>query len=125
MLPRGVLLDQVVAGMTAEDCVVSALGNLTRDLFARTAHLRERSFYCLGAMGSVAPLALGLSLARPGIRVFALEGDGSLLMNLGGLVTLRRYGSARVRLVVCDNGCYESTGGQPSQPPGAAMRSPS
>jgi TPP-dependent trihydroxycyclohexane-1,2-dione (THcHDO) dehydratase len=80
--------------------------------------MRGRCFYCMGSMGSVAPVAVGISLARPTIRVLALEGDGSLLMNLGTLATLRRYGSSHIRLIIFDNGCYESTGGQVCQPEG-------
>jgi thiamine pyrophosphate-dependent acetolactate synthase large subunit-like protein len=121
MLQRRSVIGEVVRGMKASDCVVSALGNISRDLYAVTAGMRERAFYCMGSMGSVTPLALGISLARVERRVFALEGDGSLLMNLGALVTLRRYGSRRVRLIVFDNGCYESTGGQPSQPDGLRL----
>ena len=68
--------------------------------------------------GSVVPFALGISLARPTVHVFAIEGDGSLLMNLGGPVTLRRYSRGRITLIVFDNRRYESTGGQSSQPDG-------
>jgi len=66
-------------------------------------------------MGNVIPLGVGIAAARPALRVVCLEGDGSLLMNLGCLATVRRYGG-RLQIVVVDNGCYESTGGQPSQP---------
>jgi len=116
MLDRTETLKTIVAHATAEVCLISALGYITRDLFSLTSDLRERCFYCMGSMGSVVPLALGVSLARPSVHVFALEGDGSLLMNLGGLVTLRRYARGNVSVFVFDNRCYESTGGQPSQP---------
>ena len=117
MLQRFQALEQIVRGAGDEACVVSPLGFVTRDLFALTEELRERCFYCMGSMGSVVPLALGISLARPAVHVCAIEGDGSLLMNLGALVTLQRYGGAgKISLFVFDNGCYESTGRQPSQP---------
>jgi thiamine pyrophosphate-dependent acetolactate synthase large subunit-like protein len=118
MLDRGAALATIVESLRDRDFVVCGLGYLSRDLYARTAAVRDRCLYCMGSMGSVVPTALGVSLARPAVRVLALEGDGSLLMNLGSLVTLRRYGSGRVRLIVFDNNCYESTGGQPSQPAG-------
>jgi phosphonopyruvate decarboxylase len=89
---------------------------VTRDLFSLTEELRERCFYCMGSMGSIVPLALGISRSQPEVHVCAIEGDGSLLMNLGALVTLRRYAQGAISLFVFDNGCYESTGGQPSQP---------
>lgn len=118
MLSRIEALSQIIRRLDSHSCIVSPLGYITRDLFSLTAELRERCFYCMGSMGSVIPLALGISLARPAVHVFAIEGDGSLLMNLGALVTLRRYNRGRVTLIVFDNRCYESTGGQPSQPDG-------
>jgi thiamine pyrophosphate-dependent acetolactate synthase large subunit-like protein len=118
MLARIEALRQIINRLDRHSCVVSPLGYITRDLFSITAELRERCFYCMGSMGSVVPLALGISLARPQIHVFAIEGDGSLLMNLGALVTLRRYGRGNISLLIFDNRCYESTGGQPSQPDG-------
>jgi len=121
VISRTLAIEHVVAAVGPRDVVVGGLGFLSRDLYARTSRLRERCFYCMGSMGSVVPIALGLSLAQPSIRIFALEGDGSLLMNLGTLATLRRYGSPRVKLCVFDNGCYESTGGQRSQPDGLQL----
>lgn len=116
LLSRKTALERIVQTLNNHDCLVSALGYISRDLYALTGSMRARCFYCMGSMGSVTPLALGISLACPDVKVFALEGDGSLLMNLGTLATLRRYGCDRVRLVVFDNGCYESTGRQLSQP---------
>lgn len=118
MIARAAAIDSVVASMGPNDFAVCALGYLSRELYSRAELVRERCLFCMGSMGSVTPVALGIMLARPAARVLALEGDGSLLMNLGTLATLRRYGSPRVRLLVFDNGCYESTGGQPSQPEG-------
>jgi thiamine pyrophosphate-dependent acetolactate synthase large subunit-like protein len=118
MLDRGEALRKIVEHVSDDVCLISPLGYVTRDLFALTPNLREQCFYCMGSMGSVAPLALGVSLAAPAKHVYAIEGDGSLLMNLGSLVTLRRYGKGNVSLFIFDNRCYESTGAQPSQPDG-------
>ena len=109
--------------MDANDFAVCGLGYLSREFYARSERIRDRCLYCMGSMGSVVPISLGVSLAKPHVRVLAIEGDGSLLMNLGTLSTLRRYGSPRVRLLVMDNGCYESTGGQPSQAEGFYLES--
>ena len=121
MLSRRMAVEAIVDNVQERDAVVSALGYVSREVHAHSATMRDRCFYCMGSMGSVTPLALGIALARPDIGVFALEGDGSLLMNLGTLVTVRRYGPPQLRLVIFDNGHYESTGGQPSQPDGFAL----
>jgi thiamine pyrophosphate-dependent acetolactate synthase large subunit-like protein len=70
------------------------------------------------AMGHATSMGLGLALARPDRRVIVLNGDGSMLMNLGSLVTVTAAQPANLVLIVCDNGVYEVTGAQPT--PGAA-----
>ena len=67
--------------------------------------------YMPSAMGQGPALGLGLALAHPERGVIVLNGDGSMLMNLGSLVTLANQ-PANVYLVIMDNGIYEVTGGQ-------------
>jgi thiamine pyrophosphate-dependent acetolactate synthase large subunit-like protein len=67
--------------------------------------------YLPSAMGHAPGLGLGLALARPGRGVVVVTGDGSMLMNLGSLVTLARH-PAQVYLLILDNDLYEVTGGQ-------------
>lgn len=67
--------------------------------------------YMPSAMGQAPTLGLGIALSKPGQRVIVLNGDGSMLMNLGSLVTLANH-PANVYLVTLDNGIYEITGGQ-------------
>lgn len=92
--------------------VLSNLGRNTYDLFA--AGDRPQNFYTWGAMGTVSSVALGLALARPDLRVVVLDGDGSLLMNLGSLATIASLRPANLIHIVCDTGTYETTGGQAS-----------
>src|SRR5207244_7233473 len=69
--------------------------------------------YMPSAMGQGPALGLGLALAHPERGAIVLNGDGSMLMNLGSLVTLANH-PANVYLVILDNGIYEVTGGQPT-----------
>jgi thiamine pyrophosphate-dependent acetolactate synthase large subunit-like protein len=57
---------------------------------------------------------LGIALARPDVRVIALDGDGSLLMNLGSLCTIAATAPPNYALVVWDNEVHQTTGGQPT-----------
>lgn len=66
-----------------------------------------------GAMGKASSVGLGLALARPDRKVLVLDGDGSLLMNLGSLVTIGGAAPKNLVVMVCQNGVYEITGGQP------------
>ena len=91
--------------------VISNLGRNTYDLYA-AAKDRPENFYMWGAMGSATPVGFGLALAQPDRRVLVLDGDGSLLMNLGCLATIAVHRPANLALIVFDNGTYETTGGQ-------------
>jgi thiamine pyrophosphate-dependent acetolactate synthase large subunit-like protein len=68
----------------------------------------------LGSMGLAFPIALGVALAQPDRRVFALEGDGSLLMQLGALSTIAALKPENLIMIVMDNGIYQITGAQPT-----------
>jgi sulfopyruvate decarboxylase subunit beta len=70
-------------------------------------------FYIPSAMGQAPDLGLGLALAQPQRGVVVVNGDGSMLMNLGSLVTLANH-AVPLYLLVMDNGIYEVTGGQPT-----------
>jgi sulfopyruvate decarboxylase subunit beta len=66
-----------------------------------------------GAMGLASSHALGLALGRPDRRIIVLDGDGSLLMNLGSLVTIAAQAPPNLYHLVCQNGTYEANGGHP------------
>ena len=67
----------------------------------------------IGAMGLASSHALGLALGRPEKRVIVLDGDGSLLMNLGSLVSIAAAAPRNLLHFVCENGTYEANGGHP------------
>jgi len=92
------------------DPIVASLGHPAYDLYA--AGDRAANFYTWGSMGLASSLGLGLALARPELRVFVLDGDGSLLMNLGSLATIGLLQPANLTVIVMDNGEYATTGGQ-------------
>jgi phosphonopyruvate decarboxylase len=71
------------------------------------------------AMGSAPSMGLGLALAQPNRRVIVCNGDGSMLMNLGSLVSIANAGVTNLVLIVFVNGTYEVTGSQPV--PGAGV----
>ena len=106
------LTTRLVARLAEEDVVVGGIGYTNFDLWA--SGQRARNFYMLGSMGLAVPIALGLAIARPELRVVAIEGDGSLLMQLGALATVAERAPANLLIVVMDNGAYQITGGQPT-----------
>lgn len=67
----------------------------------------------VGCMGSASTIGLGIALARPERRVIVVDADGSLLMQLGSLVTIAGAAPANLFHFVLENGVYETSGGQP------------
>ncbi|MDF2119692.1 thiamine pyrophosphate-dependent enzyme [Roseiarcaceae bacterium H3SJ34-1] len=74
---------------------------------------RPLNYFSSGAMGLASSHGLGLALACPERRVLVLDGDGSLLMNLGTLVTIGRVAPPNLTHLVFRNGTYEANGGHP------------
>ena len=111
------LTSRLIGRLKNEEAVIGGIGNTNFDLWA--AGHRPQNFYMLGSMGLAFPIALGVALAQPQRRVFALEGDGSLLMQLGSLSTIATLKPKNLTMVVMDNGVYQITGVQPT--PAAAV----
>jgi thiamine pyrophosphate-dependent acetolactate synthase large subunit-like protein len=101
---------RIVVAHAGEGAIVASLGHPTYDLFA--AGDRPRNFYTWGSMGLASSIGLGLALARPDVRAYVLDGDGSLLMNLGSLATIGLLQPANLTIVIMDNEQYATTGGQ-------------
>lgn len=74
---------------------------------------RDGNLYTM-AMGLVTPVAFGLAFSLPDRRVIALDGDGSLLLNLGALATVANHPCPNLISIVFDNESYASTGGLPT-----------
>jgi thiamine pyrophosphate-dependent acetolactate synthase large subunit-like protein len=101
---------RIVVAAAGDSPVIASLGHPAYDLFV--AGDRAQNFYTWGSMGVASSIGLGLALARPDVRVFVIDGDGSLLMNLGSLATIGLVRPANFVLVVVDNEAYATTGGQ-------------
>ena len=94
-----------------EGLIVCNLGFPSRELFSLSD--KPSHFYMLGSMGMASSIGLGLALAQKK-RVYVIDGDGSLLMNLGSLATIAHQAPHNYCLIVIDNKCYSSTGNQPT-----------
>lgn len=96
-----------------EGCiVVTIMGAVAAEL--QSLGHRPNFFYLQHAMGLASSVGLGIALSKPRHRVVVLDGDGSVLMNLGGLTTLARYRPANLTHVVFDNESLLSVGGFPT-----------
>src|SRR6266700_6322216 len=95
-----------------EQIVVTIMGAVAVELF--TIGHRHNFFYLEHAMGLASSMGLGIALAMPGHKVVVIDGDGSLLMNLGTLSTMARYKPGNLLHIVFDNESLLSVGGFPT-----------
>jgi len=95
------------------DCaVVTIMGAVAAELYS-LGH-RANFFYLEHAMGLASSVGLGIALSQPERRVVVIDGDGSVLMNMGGLTTLARYAPRNLTHIVFDNESLLSVGGFPT-----------
>ena len=107
MKPEDVL--QAIAAQRGEAIVVPTM---TTAPAWRTIAPGDLSVTCVGFMGGASSLGLGLALARPDRRVLVLDGDGSLLMQLGSLATVAGAAPRNLVHFLFKNGVYHTSGAQ-------------
>lgn len=93
----------------SDELVIANIGFPSRELYEIKD--RNKNFYMLGSMGLASSIGLGLALSQDK-KVIVLDGDGSILMNLGSLVTIANQQLKNFILIALDNGAYGSTGNQ-------------
>ncbi|MEA2228551.1 MAG: hypothetical protein QOF04_2181 [Solirubrobacteraceae bacterium] len=104
-----------IAPVVGDDLVICNQGGNSQDWHEiRPAN----NFYLQHAMGSTTAIALGLAMARPDQRVWAFEGDGGMLMNLGLLAVLANARPANLKVVIYDNENHECGGPYPTMTAG-------
>jgi phosphonopyruvate decarboxylase len=107
---REILRAVIASSPLHSTAVLASTGFCGRELYALED--RPNQLYMVGSMGCVALLALGLALARPDLRVIAVDGDGAALMRMGAFATIGAYAPANLWHLLLDNGIHDSTGGQ-------------
>jgi sulfopyruvate decarboxylase subunit beta len=103
---------QAIYPHLADRIVVTIMGACAVEL--QSLGHRPNFFYLQHAMGLASSIGLGIALSKPDRQVIVLDGDGSILMNLGGLTTLARYRPRNLVHVVFDNESLLSVGGFPT-----------
>lgn len=104
------LMSRILGLVDDDTALVAGIGNAGFEL--ATAGHRPANFYMLGSMGLAVPIGLGLALAQPDRTVVVMEGEGSVLMNLGGLSTVGQQAPPNLTIVIWDNAQWQLTGGQ-------------
>jgi sulfopyruvate decarboxylase subunit beta len=103
---------QAIYGDLQDKIVVTIMGAVAAELY--TLGHRPNFFYLEHAMGLASSMGLGIALSMPQHKVVVIDGDGSLLMNLGTLSTMARYRPGNLLHIVFDNESLLSVGGFPT-----------
>ena len=93
-----------------DEIVICNIGFPSRELY--DIKDRKENFYMIGSMGLASSIGFGLALSKPDKDIIVIDGDGSLLMNMGSLVTIFAHNPSNLTWIVIDNGAYGSTGNQ-------------
>ena len=102
---------KLILGFVSKEIIVSNIGDPSKEVY----HIKDRpkNFYMLGSLGLASSISLGLALSQKK-RVICLDGDGSILSNLGTLATIANHNPENLIIIVLDNGVYGTTGNQKS-----------
>lgn len=113
LLTRKEALYKVLDNIPQNSLVISTTGKLSRELFEyrKNNNQNHDDFLVVGGMGHCSQIALGVAL-NTNKRVYCLDGDGSILMHMGGLATIGKYKPKNLTHIVFNNNCHESVGGQ-------------
>ena len=107
----------VAAALNEKDVIVSTTGMISRELFEyRTGkgEGHERDFLTVGSMGHASQIALGIALEKTDRHVWCFDGDGAVIMHMGGMAIIASKAPRNYIHVVFNNGAHDSVGGQPT-----------
>jgi phosphonopyruvate decarboxylase len=110
-------LRHIVERLPSSAVIVSTTGKSSRELYEIRRSLGKEpgsDFLTVGSMGHASQIALGIAWQRPESTVYCLDGDGALIMHMGGLATIGMRGPKNFNHVLINNGAHESVGGQPT-----------
>ncbi len=103
-------IEVISKSLNGTELVISSTGMISRELF--TIKDAPQNFYMLGSMGLASSIGLGLALSLPKKQIVVIEGDGSILMNMGSMATVGHFAPKNLIHIVLDNEAHDSTGGQ-------------
>ncbi|HIJ15865.1 MAG TPA: sulfopyruvate decarboxylase subunit beta [Methanosphaera sp.] len=107
-------IKKIVETTSEDEYIISNIGFPSRELYGIKD--RKRTFYMSGSMGMATPIGLGVALAlqqqNNTTKVIVIDGDGSMLMNFGELVTVYAQNPENLIIALIDNEAYGSTGSQ-------------
>ena len=111
-MKRKEAIKTIIDNLEEKEAVISSTGLISRELFELNDC--SQNFYMVGSMGSASSLGLGVAMNKPKTKVIVIEGDASLLMNLGSLTTIGHFRPKNLIHIILDNEAYGSCSEEPS-----------
>ncbi len=107
----------IIDSLEGDEVIVSTTGKTSRELFEYRDALKQNhnsDFLTVGSMGHASQIALGIALNKPNRKVICIDGDGAVLMHMGGFSIIGTQAPKNFLHIVVNNGAHESVGGQPT-----------
>lgn len=114
-MTREEAIEILISKMEDNSAIVSTTGMASRELFELREKYKQnhsKDFLTVGSMGHASQIALGVALSRKEKKVYCIDGDGALLMHLGGLSIIGNQKPKNYRHILINNGAHDSVGGQ-------------
>lgn len=116
-LTREKAIQEIVKWLQPDDLIVSTTGKISRELYEQMDLIKgdhKQVFLTVGGMGHASMIAYGIAQRRKKQRVICLDGDGAVLMHMGGLAVIGRHPLDNLIHICMDNEAHESVGGMPT-----------
>ena len=114
-LSREESIEIILSEISKESIIVSTTGMASRELFEIREKRNEghnKDFLTVGSMGHASQIALGIAINKTNIKVYCLDGDGALIMHMGGMAIIGNQNVKNYVHIVINNGAHDSVGGQ-------------
>lgn len=114
-LSREESLEEIISNLNPTDLIVSTTGMISREIYEireRNKQNHSNDFLCVGGMGHASLIAFGIALNKPQNRIFAIEGDGAVIMHMGHMGIIGSRQVKNLIHIVLNNGAHDSVGGQ-------------
>jgi len=117
LLSREKAISLIISTLPENSIFISSTGYISRELYELREMLNLKhhtDFLTVGSMGHASQIALGIALFKKNVPIVCLDGDGSMIMHMGGLVTNGQYGTKNFFHILLNNSVHDSVGGQPT-----------
>ena len=114
MFDKTIFLKELMLTLPKNTKVITSTGYNSREIMhlkKKYKSIKSKNFYMVGGMGHSMSVALGYSLSSTN-KTICIDGDGSLLMHLGGIKTLANFAKNNLKYILLNNNAHDSVGGQ-------------